>query len=50
MLVFTILWGCVGTRHPHLGAFGQEEGPGGRVIKLTPAIALYDFDSAVELE
>jgi hypothetical protein len=46
---FTILWGRVGTRHPQLGAFGQEEGPGGRVVKLTPVVALYSFDSATEL-
>jgi hypothetical protein len=46
---FTILWGRVGARHPQLGAFGQEEGPGGRVVKLTSVVALYSFDSAAEL-
>jgi hypothetical protein len=48
-LIFTILWGCVGARHPQLGTFGQEEGPGGRVVKLTSVAALYSFDSAAEL-
>jgi hypothetical protein len=46
---FTILGGCVGARHPQLGAFGQEEGLGGRVVKLTFVVALYSFDSAAEL-
>jgi hypothetical protein len=32
-----------------VGAFGQEEGPGGRVVKLTSVVALYSFDSAAEL-
>jgi hypothetical protein len=49
MFGFTILWGRVGARHPQLGAFGQEEGPGGRVVKLTSIVALYSFDSAAEL-
>jgi hypothetical protein len=38
---FTILWGRVGARHPQLGAFGQEEGPGGRVVKLTLRVDPY---------
>jgi hypothetical protein len=46
---FTILWGRVGAQHPQLGAFGQEEGPSGRVVKLTSVVALYSFDSAAEL-
>jgi hypothetical protein len=46
---FTILWGHVGARHPQLGAFRQEEGPGGRVVKLMSVVVLYSFDSAVEL-
>jgi hypothetical protein len=49
MLGFTILWGCVGARHPQLDAFGQEEGPGGRVVKLTSVVTLYSFDSAAGL-
>jgi hypothetical protein len=48
MLDFTILWGRIGARHPQLGAFGQEEGLGGRVVKLTSIITLYSFDSAAE--
>jgi hypothetical protein len=43
------LWGRVGARHPRLGTFGYEEGPAGRVIKLTSVVALYSFDSAAEL-
>jgi hypothetical protein len=31
------------------GAFEQEEGPGGQVIKLTSVVAFYSFDSAGEL-
>jgi hypothetical protein len=46
---FTILWGRVGARHPQLGAFGQEEGLGGQVVKLTSIVALYSFDSAAKL-
>jgi hypothetical protein len=46
---FTNLWGRVGARHPQLGAFGQEEGLGGRVVKLMSVVALYIFDSAAEL-
>jgi hypothetical protein len=49
MFGFTILWGRVGARHPQLGAFGQEEGLGGRVVKLTFVVALYSFDSTAEL-
>jgi hypothetical protein len=49
MLDFTILWGHVGARHPQLGTFGQEEGPGGQVVKFTSVVALYSFDSATEL-
>jgi hypothetical protein len=46
---FTILCGRVGARHPQLGAFGHEEGLGGRVIKLMSVVALYSFDNAAEL-
>jgi hypothetical protein len=41
--------GDSGARHPQLGTFGQEEGPVGRVVKLTSVVALYSFDSAAEL-
>jgi hypothetical protein len=43
---FTILWGA---RHPELCAIRQEEDPDGRVVKLTPVIALDGFDLPVEL-
>jgi hypothetical protein len=46
---FTILWGRVRTRHPELGAVRQEEEAGGRVVKLTPVVALDNFDSSTEL-
>jgi hypothetical protein len=46
---FTILWGRVRTRHLELCAVRQEEDSGGRVIKLTPVVALDSFDSPVEL-
>jgi hypothetical protein len=46
---FTILWGCVRTRHLELCAIRQEEEAGGRVVKLTPVIALDSFDSLAEL-
>jgi hypothetical protein len=46
---FTILWGRVRTRHPELCAVRQEEGSGGRVVKLTPVVALDSFDSPAEL-
>jgi hypothetical protein len=46
---FTILWGRVRTRHPKMCAVRQEEEAGGRVIKLTPVVALDSFDSHVEL-
>jgi hypothetical protein len=37
---FTIMWGHVRTRHSELCVVQQEEDPGGRVIKLTPVVAL----------
>jgi hypothetical protein len=46
---FTILWGRVKTRHLELCAVRQEEDSGGRVIKLTPVVALDSFDSPAEL-
>jgi hypothetical protein len=46
---FTILWGRVRTRHPELCAIRQEEDSGGRVVKLTPVVALDSFDSPTEL-
>jgi hypothetical protein len=46
---FTILWGRVRTRHPELCAIRQEEEAGGRVVKLTPIVALDSFDSPVKL-
>jgi hypothetical protein len=49
MLGFTILWERVRAQHPQMGAFGQEEGSGGRVVKFTPIVTLYSFDSASEL-
>jgi hypothetical protein len=46
---FTILRGRVRTRHPELCSFGQKEGTGGRVVKLTPVVALDGLDGAAEL-
>jgi hypothetical protein len=46
---FTILRGRVRTRHPELCPFRQKKGPGGRVVKLTPVVALDGLDSAAEL-
>jgi hypothetical protein len=46
---FTIPRGRVRTRHPELCSFGQKEGLGERVIKLTPVVALDGFDGAAEL-
>jgi hypothetical protein len=46
---FTILWGRVRTRHPELCAVRQEEDSGGRVVKLTPVVALDSFNSPAEL-
>jgi hypothetical protein len=46
---FTILWGRVEVQHLQIGAFGQEEGLGERVVKLTSIVTLYSFDSAAEL-
>jgi hypothetical protein len=46
---FTILWGRVRTRHPKMCAVQQEEEAGGRVVKLTPVVALDRFDSPAEL-
>jgi hypothetical protein len=48
-LVLPLWGGRVGARHPQLGAFRQEEGPDGRVVKLTSVVILYSFDSAAEL-
>jgi hypothetical protein len=46
---FTILWRRVRIRHPELCVIRQEEEAGGRVVKLTPVIALDSFDSPAEL-
>jgi hypothetical protein len=46
---FTILRGCVWAQHPDLCAILQEEDLGGRVVKLTPVVALDGFDLPVEL-
>jgi hypothetical protein len=46
---FTILWGHVRIRHSELCAVRQEEEAGGRVIKLTPVVALDSFNSPAEL-
>jgi hypothetical protein len=46
---FTILWGRVRTQHPELCAVRHEEDSGGRVVKLTPVVALDSFDSPAEL-
>jgi hypothetical protein len=46
---FTILQGCVWARHPELCAIRQEENPGGRVVKLTPVVALDGFDLPAKL-
>jgi hypothetical protein len=46
---FTILQGCVWARHPELCVIRQEEDPKGRVVKLTPVVALDGFDLPVEL-
>jgi hypothetical protein len=48
MFSFTILWGCVRTRHSELCVVRQEEDPGGRVVKLTP-VSLDSFDGPAEL-
>jgi hypothetical protein len=46
---FTILWGCIRTRHPELCAVRQEEEAGERVVKLKSVVALDSFDSLTEL-
>jgi hypothetical protein len=46
---FTILWGCVRTRHLELCAVRQKEDSGGRVVKLTFVVVLDSFDSPAEL-
>jgi hypothetical protein len=46
---FTILWGRVRTRHPELCVVRQEKESGGRVVKLTPVVALDSFDSPAVL-
>jgi hypothetical protein len=46
---FTILSGCVWTRHPELCPFRQKKGPGGRVVKLMPVVALDGLDGEAEL-
>jgi hypothetical protein len=48
-LGFTILRGRVRTRHPKLCPFERKKGPSGRVVKLTPAVALDGLDGAAEL-
>jgi hypothetical protein len=40
---FTILRGCVWARHLELCAIRHEEDLGGRVVKLTPVVALDGF-------
>jgi hypothetical protein len=37
------------TRHPELCVVQQEEEAGGRVVKLTPVVALDSFDSPTKL-
>jgi hypothetical protein len=49
MFSFTILWWHVRTRHLELCAVRQEEEARGRVVKLTPVVALDSFDSPAEL-
>jgi hypothetical protein len=49
MFSFTIFWGRVRTRHPDLCDVRQEEEAGGRVVKLTPVVALDSFDNPTEL-
>jgi hypothetical protein len=46
---FTILWECVWARHLELCAIRQEEDSSGRVVKLTPVVALDGFDLPAEL-
>jgi hypothetical protein len=46
---FTIPWGCVWARHPELCGIGQEEDPGGRVVKLTLVVTLDSLDLPTEL-
>jgi hypothetical protein len=48
-LGFTILRGRVRTRYLELCRFRQKKGPSGRVVKLTPVVALYGLDGAAEL-
>jgi hypothetical protein len=49
VFVFTILRGCVRTRHLKLCPFRQKKGPSGRVVKLTPVVALDGLDGDTEL-
>jgi hypothetical protein len=46
---FTILWERVRTLHLELCVVRQEEEASGRVVKLTPVVALDSFDSPAEL-
>jgi hypothetical protein len=46
---FTILRRRIWTRHPELCAFRPKKGSSGKVVKLTPVVALDGIDSAVEL-
>jgi hypothetical protein len=46
---FTILRGRVRTQHPELCPFRQKKGPGERVIKLIPVVALDGLDGVAEL-
>jgi hypothetical protein len=47
-LGLTILLGRVWAGHPMQNAMGEEERPGGRVVKLTAVITLDGFDGAAE--
>jgi hypothetical protein len=49
MFGFTILRGCVWTRHLELCAIRQEEDPDERVVKLAPVVTLDGFDLPTEL-
>jgi hypothetical protein len=49
VFVFTILRGCVRTRHLKLCPFRQKKGSSGRVVKLTLVVALDGLDGDTEL-
>jgi hypothetical protein len=46
---FTVLGGGIWTGHPKQGAFRQEKGPSGRVVKLAPVVTLDGRHGAAEL-